>query len=69
MAVSWGIMLPVGVFLPRFFKRFNPMWFKIHRALQTVGLIVAIVGFAFGINVGSRTEIAHRGIGITGKPI
>lgn len=34
MALSWGVLLPVGAVLARNFKTASPLWFHIHRAIQ-----------------------------------
>jgi hypothetical protein len=46
MLIGWGWLLPSGTIFARLFKhRPDGLWFKIHRVLQTVGLLFAIVGW------------------------
>jgi hypothetical protein len=48
MTLSWGILLPFGVLIAMTCKDVPPKnvwWFKMHRAVQTTGLLVAIVAF------------------------
>jgi hypothetical protein len=50
MLVSWGFLLPLGVITARFFRhRPDALWFKMHRALQVVGLILAIAGWSIAL--------------------
>jgi hypothetical protein len=50
MLLAWGVLLPIGAFVARFFK--GPLsagtpahWFVVHRAVQIGGLTVALAGF------------------------
>jgi hypothetical protein len=46
MLIGWGWLLPSGTIFARFFKhRPDGLWFKIHRVLQTIGLLFAIIGW------------------------
>lgn len=49
MITSWGFILPMGVFVAKFLRHHDPMWFKIHRACQIIGLVVAIGGAIIAI--------------------
>lgn len=50
MLVSWGFLLPLGVITARFFRhRPDALWFKMHRVLQVVGLVIAIAGWAIAL--------------------
>ena len=50
MFVGWGVMIPIGVILARFAKHFpNALWFTLHWRIQSVGLIVAIIGWAIAL--------------------
>lgn len=37
MILSWGILLQAGAFIARYFRQFDPLWFKLHRAFQVGG--------------------------------
>jgi hypothetical protein len=39
MLVSWGLLIPAGAVLARFFKHREPLWFHLHRSVQVVGLV------------------------------
>lgn len=50
MLIGWGWLLPSGVVVAKFFRhRPNGLWFQIHRALQTIGLLCTIAGFVIAI--------------------
>ncbi|GMI06012.1 hypothetical protein TrLO_g5659 [Triparma laevis f. longispina] len=50
MMISWGFLLPLGVILARFLKhREGGVWFKLHRAIQCTGLLLAIAGFIIAL--------------------
>ena len=65
MIISWGFLLPLGIIIAQFLHhRPNGLWFKMHRVLQILGLIFAIVGWSialknfniFGGGSGSRSS-------------
>ena len=66
MSIAWGILLQAGVFIARYFRHKDPLWFKLHRALQMTGLLFAIIGLIFGfLSVQSKhLSFAHGAIGI-----
>jgi hypothetical protein len=46
MLIGWGWLLPSGAIFASLFKhRPDGLWFKIHRVLQTIGLVFAIIGW------------------------
>ncbi|KAL3604953.1 hypothetical protein D5086_005812 [Populus alba] len=71
-AVSWGILMPVGIIIARYLKVFKsagPAWFYLHAICQTSGYAVGVAGWATGIKLGSDspgiTYDTHRKLGIT----
>eukprot|EP01135_Chromosphaera_perkinsii_P007995 Nk52_evm67s1073 gene=Nk52_evmTU67s1073 len=68
MAISWGMLLPVGVVIARYFKHKDPLWFQLHRIIQLSGVLLFILGLVFGIlaraSGGSHFQFAHGIIGI-----
>jgi hypothetical protein len=73
MMLAWGILIPIGAFMPRFFKNNSPpRWFHLHRICQMLGVIFSFVGFILGVGIVKDTEhlvegtlAAHFGIGTT----
>ncbi|KAJ6338712.1 hypothetical protein OIU76_008218 [Salix suchowensis] len=71
-AVSWGILMPVGILIARYlkvFKSVGPAWFYLHAICQTSGYAVGVAGWATGMKLGSDspgiTYKTHRNLGIT----
>ncbi len=50
MLISWGVFLPSGVILAHFLRYLDPLWFKLHRAIQSFGLLLALVGFIIAVS-------------------
>eukprot|EP00899_Mesostigma_viride_P010025 jgi/Mesvir1/19023/Mv12790-RA.1 len=50
MAIGWGILLPLGILVARFGKRWDPAWFHVHRVLQVLGLTFGTIGFIIALN-------------------
>ncbi|XP_072977275.1 cytochrome b561 and DOMON domain-containing protein At5g47530-like [Typha angustifolia] len=70
-AVSWGLILPLGVMSARYlrvFKSADPVWFYLHIACQCSGYILGVAGWGLGLKLGSEskgiTYHTHRNIGI-----
>ena len=66
--VSWGVMIPLGIFSARYFKPHTKYWFKIHRIVNTTAFLLAIVAVAFGFVANGGWESdrpVHRSLGIT----
>jgi len=50
MMVSWGFLLPSGTLLAKFYKhRPDGLWFKLHRGIQMVGLLLAVIGWIIAL--------------------
>ncbi|GFZ04175.1 auxin-responsive family protein [Actinidia rufa] len=70
-AISWGIMMPLGVVIARYvsvFESADPAWFYLHVTCQTSAYIVGVVGWVTGLLLGNKSpgiqHNAHRTIGI-----
>ncbi|XP_038983306.1 cytochrome b561 and DOMON domain-containing protein At5g47530-like [Phoenix dactylifera] len=70
-AVSWGILMPIGVIIARYlrvFKSADPAWFYLHAACQCSAYIIGVSGWGLGLKLGSESEgityHSHRDIGI-----
>ncbi|KAF3331024.1 cytochrome b561 and DOMON domain-containing protein [Carex littledalei] len=70
-AISWGILLPLGVMIARYtkvFKSMDPAWFYLHITCQCSGYILGVAGWGLGLKLGSEskgiTQYGHRNIGI-----
>eukprot|EP00978_Attheya_sp_CCMP212_P000661 scaffold1312_cov54-Attheya_sp.AAC.5 len=50
MLIGWGFLLPSGAIMARLFKhRPDGLWFKIHIFVQTLGLLLAGIGFIIAL--------------------
>ena len=49
MMASWGVLLPSGVLIAHFLRHRDPLWFKLHRAIQVCGLCLALAGFIIAV--------------------
>ncbi|CAD5115323.1 unnamed protein product [Dimorphilus gyrociliatus] len=63
MFIGWGVCLQAGAFIARYFRHKDPLWFKIHRILQIVGLLTATAGFICGILSAGLHAFPHGIIG------
>uniref|UniRef100_A0A6U3CPA2 Cytochrome b561 domain-containing protein n=1 Tax=Entomoneis paludosa TaxID=265537 RepID=A0A6U3CPA2_9STRA len=71
MMLSMGILIPVGVLIPlafrlTLFKR-NDAWFRYHRILQTIGLLLLLTGVCAAFQGSSATSFSetHHKLGLT----
>lgn len=44
MTISWGFLFPLGIICARFLKHKGPIWFKLHQAIQWLGVLVSTIG-------------------------
>eukprot|EP00892_Ulva_mutabilis_P009568 jgi/Ulvmu1/6984/UM033_0042.1 len=51
MLIGWGILIPLGVIMAASLRTVGPksMWFQLHRATQSVALLLATIGFFLAI--------------------
>lgn len=49
MTIGWGILIPLGIVLAASMRWRAPLWFQLHRAVQTTGLIFALAGFILAL--------------------
>ena len=59
MLVSWGTLLPAGVVAAGCRHVVGERWFKLHRAVNVLGLLLAIAGWA--VAVGRTSAHLHGG--------
>ncbi|KAI0564420.1 Cytochrome b561/ferric reductase transmembrane [Gracilaria domingensis] len=63
MGLSWLLFAPTAIITMRYFKKYNPVAFQIHRGLNGTVVILVIVAYFMGIARGNRVERAHLIIG------
>lgn len=68
-AVSWGLMIPFGVFFPRYVKAFTASaWYYMHMPWQLAGYIIGVIGFGYGCQLDywrTQPHWTHRNLGIS----
>ncbi|GKU87933.1 hypothetical protein SLEP1_g2260 [Rubroshorea leprosula] len=65
--IGWGLILPMGAIVARYFKHKDPLWYYLHAGIQFVGFIIGLVAVLLGIQLYHRINAdipAHKGIGI-----
>ena len=64
MVGAWAVLIPLSLVIARHTKNeCHPMWFYLHRALNTVAVASFSVGWAVAISIGSKTFKAHLALG------
>nr|KYP54618.1 Ferric-chelate reductase 1 [Cajanus cajan] len=65
--IGWGLILPVGAIIARYFRHKDPIWFYLHAVIQFVGFTFGLGTVILGLQLYSKMHAhlpAHRGIGI-----
>ncbi|PIM98933.1 putative membrane protein [Handroanthus impetiginosus] len=69
--VGWGTLLPVGVIVARYFRKFPQewsWWFKFHVSCQITGYSLGAIGWGVGLWLGAKSKHysfhTHRILGI-----
>eukprot|EP01018_Ginkgo_biloba_P014477 Gb_35827 [translate_table: standard] len=65
--LGWGVLLPLGVIIARYFRQWDPIWFYLHIGFQVSGFILGVVAVAMGISLYNKLNSdvdAHRALGI-----
>ncbi|KAJ1286617.1 hypothetical protein BS78_03G366000 [Paspalum vaginatum] len=65
--LGWGVLMPLGVALARYFRRHDPFWFYAHVAVQGIGFVLGTVGVAAGFRLNDDVPGAdtHQALGVT----
>lgn len=65
--IGWGLILPIGAIIPRYFKHKDPLWYYLHSVFQVVGFVIGLAGVVLGRRLYNMIKAdfpTHRGIGI-----
>lgn len=65
--LGWGVLMPVGVIVARYFKQLDPLWFYAHVSIQSGGFILGLVAVICGFVLNDRTNAdvgKHKALGI-----
>jgi len=68
MYIAWGFMFPLGVLIPMSFREAfqdETKWFQLHRALQSLGLVLLLIGCSVAFaNVSLHFSGSHQKVGL-----
>ncbi|CAN0464209.1 unnamed protein product [Ascophyllum nodosum] len=59
MVLSWGVCFPLGIMFARFSPNFAKIGFPVHRALQSLGAVLALAGFFVAVSFTSDSGSHH----------
>jgi hypothetical protein len=66
--MGWGLLLPIGALIARYCQAWDPAWFYVHIAFQSIGFIFVMAGIGTGVVLSHRVRpsgfYTHRGLGI-----
>lgn len=65
MSLSWLLFAPIAVIAIRFFKKYNPITFRIHMSLAITTMLCTIIAVLLVIFKASHTRTNHMGVGYT----
>jgi len=66
MITSWGFLIPLGVGIALSGRHRQPLWFKVHRAVNSLGLIFGLTGWIIALtnftvfSSGDKTTIQYQ---------
>ncbi|KAL4422108.1 hypothetical protein ABPG77_003393 [Micractinium sp. CCAP 211/92] len=67
LIIGWGVCIPCGVVVARCLKGLDPLWFHVHRALQSLGFLMGVVGLGLGFAIAGGWDglfPVHRNLGL-----
>ncbi|KAJ4957155.1 hypothetical protein NE237_013938 [Protea cynaroides] len=65
--IGWGVLLPTGGIIARYYKHRDPLWYYLHISIQFVGFIFGLAAVVAGTVLYGKLHAnvsTHRGIGI-----
>lgn len=64
---GWGVLLPIGTIIARYFQHKDPLWFYLHIVIQLLGYLIGLAGVLAGISLYNKLHSdfrSHKGLGI-----
>ncbi|XP_068666633.1 cytochrome b561 and DOMON domain-containing protein At3g61750-like [Aristolochia californica] len=64
---GWGVIMPIGAIVARYYKDWDPLWYYLHTVIQFVGFILGLAAVVAGVVLYDQlhaTVSAHRALGI-----
>lgn len=65
--LGWGVLMPIGIVVARYFKNWDPLWFYSHLSIQGLGFGLGLAGVILGFGLdddGISGVGVHEGLGI-----
>lgn len=67
--IGWGVLVPSGIVMARSFKDRAPLWFHLHRAIQSLGFVMGTVALGLGFAAAEGWQATgkaavHRNLGV-----
>ncbi|XP_047968129.1 ubiquitin carboxyl-terminal hydrolase 5-like isoform X2 [Salvia hispanica] len=65
--LGWGILIPIGVMVARYMRKWDPLWFYMHAVTQSIGFILGLIGVMCGFVLDGRLSAdvpIHKALGI-----
>ncbi|KAF0920488.1 hypothetical protein E2562_035382 [Oryza meyeriana var. granulata] len=65
--LGWGVLMPAGIALARYFKGHDPFWFYAHISVQGLGFVLGVAGVVAGFKLNDDVagDDSHQALGIT----
>ncbi|XP_068667257.1 cytochrome b561 and DOMON domain-containing protein At3g07570-like [Aristolochia californica] len=66
--LGWGILLPIGASIARYFKQWDPVWFYSHSSVQGLGFVLGLIAIILGFSLEDKISASvntHKVIGIS----
>jgi len=69
MLLAWGLCVPSGVIVARYYKHLGSFWYKTHRTVQSLGVLLTVVAFGIIANAvtaaqGEHFQGTHKQLGL-----
>lgn len=65
--LGWAILMPIGAMVARYMRKWDPLWFYLHGAIQTTGFILGLIGVICGFVLDDRLSSnvsKHKALGV-----
>ncbi|KAL0286185.1 UNVERIFIED_CONTAM: cytochrome and DOMON domain-containing protein [Sesamum angustifolium] len=49
--IGWGVLLPVGVIIARYFRKLSDDWYSLHILSQLSGFLLGTLGWGLGLSI------------------
>ena len=59
MLLAWGLCVPSGILVARFYKHLGQFWFMVHRALQSISVLLTMFAFYIIVDAVEKAKGSH----------